>query len=117
MEDYSILVAEDNDSNFMLVRAILKNYKLTRAVNGAQAVELASAERYNVILMDIRMPIMDGLTATRTIRKTDTVTPIIAVTANAFDSDRVAAIEAGCNDFVAKPLKRRDLEMIVEKYK
>lgn len=110
----SILVAEDIDSNYMLVKAILKTFELTRACTGKEAVELASACRYDAILMDIKMPLMNGIEATQKIRKFDKVTPIIAVTANAFDSDRVEAMAAGCNAFVTKPLKKKDLEDVLE---
>lgn len=111
----NILVAEDIDSNYMLVRSILKEINLTRAINGSEAVDLAHANKYDVILMDMRMPVMDGLTATRKIRVFDSLTPIIAVTANAFDTDRIEAIKAGCNDFVAKPLKRKTLLDAIKK--
>ena len=109
----NILVAEDNNSNYLLVEAILKNHNLTRAKNGAEAVEFATNIKYDVILMDIRMPVMDGLEATNRIRCFDKLTPIIAVTANAFDSDQVYAKEAGCNAFVSKPLKKKKLEEVL----
>lgn len=110
----SILVAEDIDSNYMLVNAILKDYDLTRACTGKEAVEFASNFRYDAILMDLKMPVMDGIEATMKIRQFDKITPIIAVTANAFDSDKVEAMEAGCNAFVTKPLKKKDLEEVLE---
>lgn len=106
----NILVAEDNDSNYMLVNAMLKGCNLTRALNGYEAVSLAKQFKYDIILMDMKMPKMGGLEATQKIREFDTETVIIAVTANAFDSDRDQALKAGCNAFVTKPLKRKDLE-------
>ncbi len=109
----NILIAEDNDSNYMLINAILKNYNLTRARNGAEAVEFAKGQKFDTILMDMRMPVMDGLEATRRIREFDKITPIIAVTANAFQSDRAAAKDAGCNDFITKPLKKKELEKVL----
>lgn len=109
----AILVAEDIDSNYMLVKAILKTFDLTRAKTGKEAVEMASRYRYDAILMDMKMPVMNGIDATRMIREFDKVTPIIAVTANAFDSDRVEALEAGCDAFVAKPLKKKELEEVL----
>lgn len=100
-----ILVAEDNDSNYMLMTYILKKYyQFFRARNGQEAVELAQSEKPDLVLMDIKMPIMDGLEATRQIKALCPDLPIIALTANAFDSDRQLAIEAGCNDFLAKPV-------------
>ena len=100
-----ILVAEDNDSNFLLMNFILKNnYEIIRAINGKDAVEKATLEHPDLILMDMKMPVMGGIEATRLIRVTYPDLPIIAVTANAFDSDRQNALEAGCNDFLAKPV-------------
>lgn len=109
-----ILVAEDIDSNYMLVKAILKNVELTRAITGKEAVELAAAHHYDAILMDMKMPVMNGIEATRKIRVFDKTTPIIAVTANAFDSDRVEAMKAGCDAFVTKPVKKKELEDILK---
>lgn len=108
----NILVAEDNDSNYMLVKALLKGYNLTRAVNGSEAVDKVSAGNFDLILMDIRMPVMDGLEATRSIRQFNTSIPIVAVTANAFESDRKEALDAGCNAFIAKPIDRQKLAEI-----
>ena len=100
-----ILIAEDNDSNYILMSYILKKYfEYERAKNGQEAVEKAKANQYDAILMDIKMPIMDGLEATKAIREFNSEVPIVALTANAFDSDRQAAMEAGCNDFLAKPV-------------
>nr|WP_255490090.1 response regulator [Bacteroides sp. 214] len=101
-----ILVAEDTDSNFFLLTSIIRDkYKLIRAYNGLEAIEMYKTEKPDLILMDVSMPEMDGLTATREIRKTDWEIPIIAVTAFAFDSDKKKAIDAGCNDYMSKPIK------------
>ena len=100
-----ILIAEDNDSNFILMTYILKKfYQFERAKNGKEAVEMANANQYDLVLMDIKMPIMDGLEATKLIKEAHPELPIIALTANAFDSDRMAAMEVGCNDFLSKPV-------------
>lgn len=104
-----ILVAEDNDSNYSLVQHILKDYNLIRAENGVEAIEKIRNGQFHLVLMDMKMPVMGGLEATRKIRDFDTKIPIIALTANAFDSDRTCAIEAGCNAFLAKPVKKRQL--------
>ena len=100
-----ILVAEDNDSNYILMNYILKkHYEYFRARNGQEAVELAETEKPDLILMDLKMPVMDGLEATRLIKAKTPDLPIIALTANAFDSDRHAALEAGCDEFLSKPV-------------
>lgn len=110
----SVLVAEDIDSNYLLIKNILKTFNLTRAKNGKEAVELARTHTYDAILMDIKMPVMSGIEATRKIREFDPSTLIIAVTANAFDSDREEALKAGCNAFVTKPIKKSNLEELLQ---
>ena len=100
-----ILVAEDNDSNFILMTYILKKfYQFERAKNGQEAVDMVERGEYDLVLMDIKMPIMDGLEATKKIKETHPSLPIIALTANAFDSDRQMAFDAGCDEFLSKPI-------------
>jgi len=100
-----ILVAEDNDSNFILMTYILKKYyAYERAKNGQEAVNMVENGTYDLVLMDIKMPVMDGLEATKAIREKHPDIPIIALTANAFDSDKQLAMVAGCNDFLSKPV-------------
>ena len=100
-----ILIAEDNDSNYMLMTYILKkHYEFFRAHNGQEAVAKAQDEAPDLVLMDIKMPVMDGLEASRLIKAQKPDLPIIALTANAFDSDRQAALDAGCDDFLPKPV-------------
>ena len=100
-----ILIAEDNDSNYILMTYILKKYyQFERAKNGQEAVEMAEKGEYDIVLMDIKMPVMDGLEATKAIKESLPDLPIIALTANAFDSDRQLAMEAGCDDFLSKPV-------------
>lgn len=100
-----ILVAEDNDSNFMLMTYILKkHYEFTRAHNGKEAVDMVKAERPDAVLMDLKMPIQDGLEATRQLKAEFPDLPVIAVTANAFNTDRIMAMEAGCDEFLTKPV-------------
>lgn len=104
-----ILIAEDNDSNYLLVQHILKGFDLTRVINGADAVNKVREEHFDYVLMDMKMPIMGGLEAVRKIREFNKEIVIIALTANAFDADRIDALEAGCNVFLAKPLKKNQL--------
>lgn len=108
-KEIKILVAEDNDSNYSLVKHILKDYDITRVSNGVEAVEKVRYGKFDFVLMDLKMPIMGGLEATRKIREFDRHIPIIALTANAFDSDRASAVDAGCSVFLAKPVKKGQL--------
>ena len=101
----TILIAEDNDSNYILMTYILKKYyQYERATNGQEAVEMVDKKDYDIVLMDIKMPVMDGLEATKAIKEKQPDLPIVALTANAFDSDRQLAFEAGCVDFLSKPV-------------
>ena len=101
----TILVAEDNESNFILMTYILKrHFEIVRAKNGQEAVDAVEKGGIDLILMDIKMPVKDGLEATKEIKEKHPDLPVIALTANAFDSDRQLAIEAGCDNFLAKPV-------------
>ena len=101
----------------MLMTYILKgHYEVFRAFNGREAVAKAKAENPDMVLMDIKMPIMDGLEATRLIRAEMPDLPIIALTANAFDNDRQQAMAAGCNDFVSKPVNATFCLELIAKY-
>ena len=112
-----ILVAEDEDSNFELVKIVLaKRYRLVRAKNGIEAVTLSEEEHPDLILMDIRMPDMNGLDATRIIKEVNHDVPIIALSAYAFDENVREAKNAGCDDFLAKPFRVEDLIEMVHKY-
>ena len=112
-----ILVAEDEDSNYELVRIVLsKRYRLMRAVNGIEAVTLCEDEHPDMILMDIRMPGMNGLDATRIIKEVNHDIPVVALSAYAFDENIREAKAAGCDDFMAKPFRVEDLLDMVEKY-
>jgi CheY-like chemotaxis protein len=112
-----ILIAEDNDSNFVLMSYILKKYyQFERARNGREAVEMVDKNQYDIVLMDIKMPIMDGLEATKAIREKHPDLPILALTANAFDSDRQLAMEVGCNDFLSKPVSSEECIETIKRY-
>ena len=112
-----ILVAEDEDSNYELVKIVLqKRYKLLRAHNGIEAVTLNEDEKPDLILMDIRMPEMNGLDATRIIKEVSTNTPIVALSAYAFEENIREAKAAGCDEFMAKPFKVENLIEVVKKY-
>lgn len=114
----TILVAEDNDSNYLLLLNILKkDYQLVRASNGKDAVRLHQEIQPDLILMDIKMPVMDGLEATMKIRQIDHRTPIIALTAHAFNNDKDEALRVGCNDFLTKPINAKLLKSILSSFK
>ncbi len=104
-----ILVAEDNPSNQLLIRAILSKlgHKVVIAKNGLEVVDMVQQARYDLILMDMQMPEMDGLDATKTIRALGGVyaeLPIIALTANALEGDKGRVLEVGMNDYLSKPI-------------
>ena len=112
-----ILVAEDEDSNYELVKIVLqKRYKLIRAHNGIEAVTMNEDEHPDMILMDIRMPEMNGLDATRIIKEVSSDTPVVALSAYAFEENIREAKAAGCDDFMAKPFKVENLIEMVKKY-
>jgi len=113
----TILIAEDTDSNFVLVSILLrKEYNLVRAMNGIEAVQLHQDVNPDLILMDIQMPELNGLDATRQIRIVDKAIPIIALTAFAFESDRQAFMEVGGTDYMSKPIDPNELRKLVKSY-
>ena len=113
----TVLVAEDVDSNFLLLKTLLgKRCNLLWAKNGEDAVNQFKEHQPDLILMDIKMPHMDGLEATRLIRSYSKEVPIVALTAFAFESDKDRAIEAGCDDFLTKPISQNALEKVLDKY-
>jgi CheY-like chemotaxis protein len=113
----TILVAEDIDSNFKLVRFFLsgENTEIIRAFNGKEAVEkFHSNKNIDLILMDIKMPVMDGYTAVKLIRETNTEIPIIAQTA--YVEDEEEAIESGCSGSISKPFNKKHLLKIMAEF-
>jgi CheY-like chemotaxis protein/nitrogen-specific signal transduction histidine kinase len=113
----TVLVAEDEESNYELVRIVLqKRYNLIRAHNGIEAVTMFEEEKPDLILMDIRMPEMDGLDATRIIKEVNQEVPVIALSAYAFPENIREAKAAGCDDFMAKPFKVEDLIELIKHY-
>ncbi len=101
-----VLLAEDNPVNALLAKTLLSRMGcvVDRAATGEEAVAAALASTHDLILMDVRMPLIDGMEATRQIRARGVETPIVALTANAFEDDRRACLEAGMDDFLTKPL-------------
>lgn len=112
-----IMVVEDEDSNYELLKNVLaKRYRLVRAKNGIEAVTMNEDEKPDLILMDIRMPEMNGLDATRIIKEVNSRVPVIALSAYAFDTNIKEAKAAGCDEFMAKPIQIRDLTDMISKY-
>ncbi|HYB89620.1 MAG TPA: response regulator [Candidatus Binataceae bacterium] len=117
-----ILLADDSDDNRNLVAAFLKNtsYQIDPVVDGAQAVERFTSGVYDLVLMDVQMPVMDGHTATRQIRAWErergrAPTPIVALTAAALPESVAKSIEAGCNEHVTKPVKKATLLSVIDR--
>lgn len=115
---HTILIAEDDDVNFLLLNIWLRNYfNITRAINGLEAVKLhAENDAIDLILMDVRMPFMDGIEATIEIRKIDTQIPIIAHTAYAMNEESNLMKKAGCNEVLIKPIPKDTLLEVFAKY-
>ena len=118
-----VLVAEDSEDNRFLLQAYCKgtNYDLTFAADGERALEAYRESNFDIVLMDLLMPVLDGLTATREIRALEghcgrKHTPILALTANALLQDATTALEAGCDAHLAKPITRRDLLQALDKW-
>ena len=112
-----ILVAEDMDCNYELVKAILEErYSVLRANDGIDVVTKYESSKPDLILMDVRMPGLDGLSAAGIIRELNPTIPIIATTAFAFETDREMALAAGCNEYMSKPLEAEKLKTMIERY-
>ncbi|OGM08118.1 MAG: hypothetical protein A2008_00715 [Candidatus Wallbacteria bacterium GWC2_49_35] len=105
-QSYDILVAEDNIISYILIEELLKKmgHRPQKAEDGLRAVEMFEAGRYDIIFMDIQMPVLDGYEAARRIRKIDSGVPIVAITANATKGDYEKCMEAGMNDYLCKPI-------------
>ena len=115
----TILIAEDEDVNYLFISELLNQMKLNiiRSKNGQEALEMVKSHpEISLILMDIKMPIMDGYKATRIIKNIRNDIPIIALTAHAFSEDKVNALKAGCDDFISKPIDDEKLFQCLDKY-
>lgn len=119
----SILLVDDNDENRLVVRSFLKNQPCTvdEAKNGKEAVEMSQNKLYDLILMDMQMPVMDGITATGIIRENEKIkntrpTPILALTAYALKEEMHRSLEAGCNGHLTKPISKKSLLLAIQNY-
>jgi CheY-like chemotaxis protein len=116
-----VLLVEDHPINQMLATTLLKKWGHTvvLAKNGQEGVDMFPAQPWDIVLMDMQMPVMGGLDATRLIRASESPghrTPIVAMTANAMESDKQACMEAGMDDHLAKPFNAKDLQAILERF-
>ncbi|HET6978385.1 MAG TPA: response regulator [Pyrinomonadaceae bacterium] len=116
-EPPSVLIVEDTEDNRFMMRRLLEmsGYRVFEATNGEEAVKVAQAESPQLILMDLSLPVIDGLAATRLIRKVPDLqtTPIIAVSAHDSSDFQAEAVEAGCNSYVTKPIDFTHLEELI----
>jgi CheY-like chemotaxis protein len=114
----NILVAEDNEVNLMVISKMLTRigHRFDHAADGQIALDLVLKNNYDLVLMDVQMPVMDGIQATRKIREKEIDIPIIALTANAFREDRERCISSGMNEFLTKPLKLIDLKNLLDQF-
>lgn len=120
MSTNRVLVVEDNPDNMTLIVDVLLEleYEVLQATNGLQGVSIAEQTTPDLILMDLSLPKMDGWTATRKIKEQQNLNhiPIIALTAHAMIGDRERAIEAGCDDYISKPINLQELAVKLDKY-
>jgi signal transduction histidine kinase/DNA-binding response OmpR family regulator len=119
LADKKILLVEDNEMNRVVAETILNQYgaSIFEAVNGVDALDAIRLNKYDIVLMDIQMPVMDGLEATRVIRnEIRSNIPIIALTANAVKGEMEKCIQAGMNDYLSKPFEEEDLIRLIAKW-
>ena len=114
----NILIAEDVESNFLYLKAVLSKLNATIfwAKNGLEAVEICENDPIDLVFMDLQMPEMNGYEATVILKKKFPNLPIVAQTAFAMSDDREKALDSGCDDYLAKPIKSKDLLSVVEKF-
>lgn len=118
-QNHSLLIAEDEDSNFKYLQIVLRQTQIQihRARNGHEVMQLLEDHPgIDLILMDIKMPEMDGLEATRKIRTFNEDIPIVALTAYAMSDDREISLEAGCNDYISKPVRKSRIFSVLSRY-
>jgi CheY-like chemotaxis protein len=114
----TILIAEDVESNFLFLEEVIQKTgaKILWATNGKEAVEMFIANKIDLILMDIQMPHMNGFEATRIIKEKNPNIPIISQTAYAMSEDRTKSLNAGCDDYISKPIPSKKLLELLAKY-
>ena len=116
-KNITILIAEDEESNFLLLQTILKRQcKVLHAMTGKELLEIYKKEHADLILMDIKMPEMNGIDALKEIRKFDKDIPIIMQSAYAFENDMEAARQAGSNEFMTKPINIKEFTSMITRF-
>lgn len=117
--DKHVLIVDDQETNQMVMDGILKYYygiEASFANNGKEAIDMVSKGHYDLIFMDVNMPVMNGIEATRQIIRTNPKMPIVAVTTNAFDENRVKCLEAGMMECLVKPIDLEALKKVIKLY-
>lgn len=118
LEGRSILIAEDEEINYLYIKTLVQKTgaKVIHAWNGQQAIDLVSEHKnLDLVLMDIKMPIINGYIATEKIKKLRPTLPVVAQTAYAMGDDKVRCFEAGCDDYISKPIRKNNLFSILSK--
>jgi CheY-like chemotaxis protein len=118
LKNLKVLLIEDSPDNRMLITLYLgkEGAKVTPATNGAQGVELAMSEKFDVLLMDIQMPVLDGHQATRKLRSLGYRKPIVALTAHAMAEEHEKSKQSGFSEFLTKPIQRQELIEVLARY-
>lgn len=117
-EDKVVVIAEDEQINYLFLKAVLKptNAKIIWTKTGRETIDVCNSEKIDIVLMDIKMPDLNGLEATIEIKKTLPTLPIVAQTAYAMEEDEEASKEAGCDDYISKPIRPENLLTIMSKF-
>ena len=113
-----ILVAEDGEDNQILLSHLLKHLGADAVIvdNGQKALDRALEEEFDLLFLDMQMPILDGYKVASKLRDENYKTPIVALTANAMDGTKEKCIDAGCDDYLSKPFSRRDFQLLLDKW-
>ncbi len=117
-EDKVIVIAEDEQINYLFLKAVLKptKAKIIWTKTGRETIDICNSEKVDIVLMDIKMPDLNGLEATTAIKKDYPELPIIAQTAYAMEEDEAASREAGCDDYISKPIRPENLMMMISRF-
>lgn len=117
-EDKVVVIAEDEQINYLFLKAVLKptKAKIIWTKSGRETIDICNSEKVDIVLMDIKMPDLNGLEATVEIKKTYPKLPIVAQTAYAMEEDEEASREAGCDDYISKPIRPENLLTIMSKF-